>query len=182
MNWFSSPVLLKMFEKQTWAAFTFPRKSSCYLDAKDPQEADIFFFNPWCLSANKKLWSPSLKLETTAVGLLKQGTGQSSTFWPVGESLLGISSTVFQGCPGLNSNLGVALSRTIMIKVMRALTWEALTPQTELRDGETLILFYVSWSLWPVQRHPHIQTGRSGDLGMQTCYRWKQHHVTPWSC
>ena len=38
----------------------------------------------------------------------------------------------------------------------KLLPWEAMTPLTELRDTE--ILFYVSWSLWPVQIHPHIQT------------------------
>ena len=59
------------------------------------------------------------------------------------------------------------------------LPWEALTPQTELRDVETF-LFYVSWSLWPVQSHPHIQTG--GGLKDEKCSRWKKHHVTAWRC
>ena len=44
-----------------------------------------------------------------------------------------------------------------MIRAMKLLRWETMTPCVELRDVETF-LFFVSWSLWPVRVHPHIQT------------------------
>lgn len=62
--------------KHTSAAFTFPRKSSCYLGAKDAQEADIFFSTPDVSVQLRNFdhlpWSWRLLL----LALLKQGSGQ----------------------------------------------------------------------------------------------------------